>query len=110
MSIKEVLNVTCVLSGILCFSSCANRTAIQEKRQYNEELAVFERAQHYIDEEAYDNAYKLYSYFLKQYPQHPLADDAAYRLCYIYIIDCDKNSYLNYPHQNLRKKEVSLDF
>jgi tetratricopeptide (TPR) repeat protein len=96
LSIKEGLNRIYLLCMIILINNCSEKTVPYENRPYNEELAVFERAQHYIKEESYEKAYKLYTYFIEEYPHHPLTDDAAYRRCYLHVIVSDKNSYLNY--------------
>jgi len=96
LSIKEALKIGSMLSGIILVCSCAEKAVRQENIPFNERLALFERAQQYLEDGAFENAYKLYDYFLKEYPDHPLTDDAAYRICYMHVLVSDNNPYLNY--------------
>src|SRR4030042_1470262 len=92
-SIKEVLKL--ILVGGIIFS-CSEKVIKQETEYGQEELSIFKRALLYLENSEFENAFKLYSYFIQKYPNHPLTDDAAYRLSYIYIIDSVKNPFLNY--------------
>ena len=94
--IKETLRLIIVNCIAMFVIGCSQHTSASKNLHPDEVMAVFKRAQLYINQEAYSNAYKLYEYFIKQYPNHPLADDAAYRLCYIHVIGSGKNVYLNY--------------
>jgi outer membrane protein assembly factor BamD (BamD/ComL family) len=94
--IKEVLKICFIASSIIFICCCAEKAVRRENIQFDNQLAIFERAQQYLEEGAFKKAYKLYSYFLKEYPEHPLTDDAAYRLCYLHVIVSDDNPYLNY--------------
>ena len=93
--IREAHRVMIIVCPVIFFMGCINRADVNEKQQADERI-VFEHAQQYIEQEAFDKAYKLYNYFVQRYPNHPLADDAAYRLCYIHVFDSDKNNYFNY--------------
>jgi outer membrane protein assembly factor BamD (BamD/ComL family) len=94
--IKEVLKIGLLVSCIVFVYSCTERAVTLKNGQHDEQLAIFTRAQQYLDDGAYEKAYKLYRYYLETYPATPLADDAAYRLCYLHVMVSDHNPYFNY--------------
>ena len=73
--IREAHRVMIIVCPVIFFMGCINRADVNEKQQADERI-VFD--------------------FVQRYPNHPLADDAAYRLCYIHVFDSDKNNYFNY--------------
>jgi thiaminase len=97
LSIKETHNIALIVCCLILGNwGCGRQYSNHAYQQDTAEPGLFERAGHYLEDENYTSAYKLYTYFVANHPHHPLTDDAAYRICYMHVIASDKNPYLNY--------------
>ena len=99
--IKEILNkfTNVAFYGffllVFLYSGC-NEFKQKKDSDLEKESKIFVQANILIENGDYDQAKRIYKKYIEKFPNHSLADDAAYRLAYLHVIPTANNSHFDY--------------
>ncbi len=83
---------------LLLIAGCSSRTTVKQETdsEAGNLQAVFSHAARLVNSGAYQEAARIYRQFTKRYPEHVLADDAAYRYAYLHVTVDPANTLCDY--------------
>ena len=93
--------------GVLIITICGaihfgcNGGAVEKAQNEDIERQIIEDGNACIENGDYYRANEIYSQFIQEFPYHPYADDAAYRIAYMAVIADDNNPYFNYGNAEI---------